>query len=85
MQMHHLNAMHEAHSPTCNEWLGMKAPYVGPTMEAKDVTMHVLARSPCKDPMYLLMLLIRVSLYNPECYEVLKPVVTSLMSLENVA
>ena len=56
-----------------------------PTMEAKDVTMHVLAYSTCKDPKYLLLLLIWASLYNLECYEVLKPVVTSLMSPKNVA
>ena len=54
-------------------------------MEAKDVIVYVLAQSPCKDPKYLLLLLIWVSLYDPECYEVLKHIVTSPMSLENVA
>ena len=42
MQMHHLNARHEGHSPIYNEWLDIKAPYAGPTMEAKDVTMYIL-------------------------------------------
>ena len=42
MQMHHLNVTHEAHSPTYKEWLDIKDPYANPTMEAKDVTMHVL-------------------------------------------
>ena len=83
--MHHLNAMHEADSLTYNEWLDIKAPYASPTMEDKDVTMHVLVHSPCKDPKYLLLLLIWVSLYDQEYYEVLKLVVTSPMSLENVA
>ena len=84
MQMHHLHARHEAHSPIYNKWLDIKAPYTGPTMESKDVTMHVLAHSSCKDPNYLLLLLIWASLYNIEYYEVLKIVVTSPMSLENV-
>ena len=48
--MHHLNVKHEVHSPIYNEWLDIKAPYDGPTMEAKDVTMHVLAHSPSEDP-----------------------------------
>ena len=65
--------------------MDIKAPYAGPKMEAKDVTVHVLAQSPCEDPKYLLLLLIWVSLYDPECYEVLKHIVTSPMSLENVA
>ena len=72
MQMHHLHVRHEEHSLIYNEWLDIKAPYVGPTMESKDVTMHVLK-------------LIWASLYDLECYEVLKPVVTSPMFLENVA
>ena len=58
MQMHHLNARHEAHSPIYNEWLDIKDPYVGSIMEAKDVTMHVLAHSTSKDPKYLIFLLI---------------------------
>ena len=57
MQMHHLYARHEVHSPTYNEWLDMKAPYVGPNMESKDVTMHVL-ESPYEDPKYLVPILI---------------------------
>ena len=65
--------------------VGYKAPYVGSTMESKDLTMIVLAHSPCEDPKCLLLLLIWVSLYDPECYEVLKHIVTSPMSLENVA
>ena len=83
--MHHLHAMHEVHSPIYDEWLDIKDPYVGPKMQAKDVTMHVLEKSPCKDLKYLLLLLIWASLYDLECYEVLKPVVTSLMSPENVS
>lgn len=77
--------MHETHSTTYNEWLDIKAPYASPKMEAKDVTMHVLARSPCEDRKYLLLLLIWASLYDLECYKVLKMVVTSPMSLESVA
>ena len=83
--MHHLNVMHEAHSPTYNKWLYIKALYSGPIMEAKDVTIHVLACSPYEDPKYLMLLLIWASLYDLECYEVLKMVITSPMSLENVA
>ena len=83
--MHHLNSRHEAHSRIYNEWLDIKAPYAGPTMEAKDVTMYVLACSPCEDPKYLLSLLIWASLYDLECNEVLKMVVTSPMSPKNVA
>ena len=83
--MHHLHARHEAHSPIYNNWLDIKAPYAGPTMEAKDITMHVLAHSPCEDPKYLLLLLIWASLYDTKCYEVLKPIVTYPISLENVA
>ena len=56
--MHHLKTRHEVYSPIYNEWLDTKALYVAPTMEAKDVTMHVLERSPCEDPKYLLFLLI---------------------------
>ena len=56
--MHHLNLRHEAHSPIYNEWLDIRALYTVPKMEAKDATMHVLACSPCKDPKYLLLLLI---------------------------
>ena len=41
--MHHLNARDEVYSPIYDEWLDIKAPYASPTMEAKDVTMHVLA------------------------------------------
>ena len=66
--MHHLHVKHEVHSPTYNEWLDIKAPYTSPTMEANDVTMHVLACSPCEDPKYLLLMLIWASLYDPECY-----------------
>ena len=55
--MHHLHAKHEAHSPINNKLLDTKAPYAEPIMEAKDVTMHVLARSPYEDPKYLLLLL----------------------------
>ena len=69
MQMHHFHVRHELISPIYNEWLDIKAPYIGPTMEAKDVPMHILAHSPCEDPMYLLLLLIWASLYDPECYE----------------
>ena len=54
-------------------------------MEAKDVTMHILAQSSYKDPKYLLLLLVWASLYDPECYEVLKNIVTSPMSPENVS
>ena len=43
MQMHHLNAKHEVHSQIYNEWLDINAQYVGPTMEAKDVIVHLLA------------------------------------------
>ena len=82
--MHHLNVRHEAHSLIYNKWLDIKDPYAGPTIEAKDVTMHILAHSPYEDPKYLL-LLIWASLYDPECYEVLKLVVTSPMSPKNVA
>ena len=57
------------HPPTSNEWLDVKAPYVGPTMEIDDVTMHVLAYSPYEDPKYLLLPLIWASLYDLECYE----------------
>ena len=39
----------------------------------------------CEDPKYLLLPLIWASLYDLECYEVLKHIVTSPMSLENVA
>ena len=85
MQMHHLHVRYEVHSPTYNEWLDIKAPYAGQTMEAKDVTMHVLTHSPYKDPKYLILLLIWESLYDLECYEVLKMVVTSPMSPKNVA
>ncbi|WP_240512077.1 hypothetical protein, partial [Paludifilum halophilum] len=85
MQMHHLHARHEVHSPTYNKWLDINAPYVRTTMEAKDVTMHVLAQSPCEDAKYLLLLLIWVSLYDPKCYEVLNLVVTSPISQENIA
>ena len=70
--MHHLLARHEVHSPIYNGWLNTKAPYASPTMEAKDVSIHVLK-------------LIWASLYDQECYEVLKPVVTSPMSPKNVA
>ena len=70
--MHHLYARHEVHSPIYNEWLDIKALYIGSTIEAKDATMHVLT-------------LILASLYDLECYELLKLVVTSPMSLENVA
>ena len=73
------------HSPIYNEWLDIKSPYASPKMEAKDVTMHVLACSHCEDPNYLLLLLIWVSLYDLECYEVLNLVLTYPMSLENVA
>ena len=83
--MHHLHAMHEVHSPIYNEWLDIKAPYVGPKMEAKDVTIHVLAQYPYEDLKYLLLLLMWASLYDPKIYEVLNLVVTSPMSLENVA
>jgi hypothetical protein len=83
--MYHLHARHEVHSPTYNECLDIKAPYVGPTMETKDVTMYVLAQFPCVDPKYLLLLLIWASLYDPKCYEVLDPIVTSPISLDNVA
>ena len=69
MQMHHLNATHEVHSPTYKKWLDIKAPYARPTMEAKYVTMHVSTRSPYEGPKYLLLLLIWASLYDPECYE----------------
>ena len=80
MQMHHLYARHEVHCPTYKKWLNIKSPYAGPTMEAKDVTMHVLAHSPCEDPKYQLLLIIWPSLYDPECYEVLNPVVTIVVS-----
>ena len=83
--MDHLHARHEAHSPTYNEWLDTKVPYIGPKMEAKDLTMHVLAQSPCEDPKNLWLLLIWTSLYDLECNEVLKLVVTSSMSPKNVA
>ena len=56
--MHHLKVRHEAHSPIYNEWCDTKPPYAGPKMEAKDVTMHVLACSPHEDPKYILLLLI---------------------------
>ena len=68
--MHHLHARHEVHSPIYNEWLDIKAPYVGP--KAKDVTMHALK-------------LIWASLYDPKYYEVSNMVANSPMSLENVA
>ena len=58
MQMHHLHTRHKVHSPTYNEWLDTKVPYIGPKMEAKDLTMHVLAQSLYEDPKYLLLLLI---------------------------
>ena len=80
--MHHLNVRHKVHFPIYNKWLDIKASYVGLTIEAEDVT---LACSPWEDPKYLLLLLIWASLYDPKCYEVLKPVVTSPMSLENIA
>ena len=80
MKMHHLNTTHEAHSQTYNEQLDIKALYASPIMEAKNVSMHVLAHSPYENPKYLLLLLIWASLYDPECYEVLKSVVTYLMS-----
>ena len=83
--MHHLHVRNEVHSPTYNEWLDIKAPYVFPIMEGKDVTMHVLAQSPWEDPKYLLLLLIWASLYDPKCYEVLNLVIISPMSLEKVA
>ena len=79
MQMHHLTG-HELYSPIYNEWLDIKAPYAGPTMEDNNVTMHVLAQSHCKDIRYLLLLLIWASLYDPKCNEVLKLIVTSPMS-----
>ena len=82
--MHHLYARHEAHSPIYNEWLDIKAPYDSPKMEAEDVTRNVLAYSPCEDPKYLLLLLIWASLYDPKCYEVLKLIVNSSMSPENI-
>ena len=83
--MQHLNAKHETHSMIYKKWLDIKTSYTGSTMEAKDVTMHVLVQSPCEDPKYLLLLSIWASLYDPECYEVLKSVVASpIMSLENV-
>ena len=63
--MHHLNARHEAHSLIYNEWLDIKAQYVGQSMEAKYLIMHVLAQSPCEDPKYLLLLLIWALLYDP--------------------
>ena len=85
MQMHHLHARNEAHSPICNEWLDIEAPYAIPTMEAKDVTIHVLGQNPYEDLKYLLLVLIWTSLYDPKCYEILKLVVTYPMSLENVA
>ena len=56
--MYHLHARHEVHSPTYNKWFDMKASYASPTMEAMDVTMHVLAQSPYEDLKYLLLLLI---------------------------
>ena len=71
MQMHHLHVRHEGGSPIYNKWLDIKAPYAVPTMEVKDVTMHVLEQSPFKDPKYLLLLLIWASQYDLECYEVL--------------
>ena len=83
--MHHFHARHEVHSPTYNEWLDIKAPYTGPTMEDKDVAMHVLAQSPYEDPKYPLLLLIWASLYDLECYKVLKPIVTSPISPKNIA
>ena len=56
--MHQLHARHEVHSPTYTKWLDIKAPLAGQTMEAKDLTMHVLAHSPYEDLKYLLLLLI---------------------------
>ena len=82
--MHHLHVGHEVHSPIYNEWLDIKAPYVGPIVEVKDVTIHVLAYSTYEDPKYLLLLLIWTSIYDPKCYEVLKPIITSPMYLENI-
>ena len=83
--MHHLHARHEPHPSIYNKWLNIKASYIVPIAEAKDVTMHVLTYSPYEDLKYLLPLLIWASLYDPESNEVLKPVVTSPMSLENLA
>ena len=60
------------------------APYTTPKMETKDVTMHVF-ESAYEDPKYLLLLLIWALPYDPECFEVLKLVVTSPMSPENIA
>ena len=74
--MHHLHVKHEGHSPTYIEWLDIKAPYAGPTMEVKDVTLQGF---------HLLLLLIGASLYDLKFYEVLKSVVTSRMSPKNVA
>ena len=85
MKMHHLHAKNEAHSPIYNKWLDIKAPHISSIMEAKDVTMHVLAHFFCEDPKYLLLLLIWESLYDTKCYEILKSVVTYPISLENVA
>ena len=83
--MHHLYAKHEAHSLIYNKWFNIKAPYASPTMKTKDVIMHVLACSPYEDPKYQLLLLIWESLYDLECYKVLKTIVTSPMSPKNVA
>ena len=82
--MHHSHARHEVHSPTYNKWSDTKVPYSSPTMEANDVTMDVL-ESLCEDPKYLFLSLIWELLYDLECYEKLKHVVTSPMSLENIA
>ena len=85
MQMHHLHAKNEVYSPTYNEWLDIMALCTSPTMEANDVTMHVLAYSPYEDPKYLLLLVIWPSLYDPKYFEVFNPIVNSPMSLKNVA
>ena len=82
--MDHLHVKHEVHSPIYNQWLDIEAPYAGPIMESKDVTMHVLVHYPCEYPKYLLLLLIWASLYDLECHEVLKLVVTYPMSPKNV-
>jgi hypothetical protein len=83
--MHHLNSRYKAHSPIYNKWLDIKATYAGPKMEAKHVTMHVLAHFSCKEPKYLLLLLIWAPLHDLECCEVLKLIVTYPMYLKYVA
>ena len=83
--MHHLNTRHKENSTIYKKCLDIKAPYASPKMEAKDVTMHVLAQFSYEDPKYVLLLLIWAPLYDLECYEVLKPIVTSPMSPKNVA